>query len=122
MVLPLDEFPPAMRDHILAAVAQPTPPPRWLDVTCAQITSRAWYEWHLARGNDPRKSRNPLRARTRELVIMRDGLVCGLCGGDVLRDDVHIDHVLPRLHGGTDALDNLQVAHSLCNTRKGARV
>ena len=57
----------------------------------------------------------------RESVIGRDGLVCGLCGSDVPLEDLHIDHIRPVARGGTDKPENLQVAHSQCNLRKGAR-
>lgn len=122
MVLPLDEFPPAMREEIIAAVAQPKAPPRWLELDGAQITSRAWYEWHMARGRNPLRSRPSLPKWLRQAVIDRDGYLCGICGGDVEPAAAHIDHIYPRSLGGKDALDNLQVAHSLCNIKKGAKV
>jgi 5-methylcytosine-specific restriction endonuclease McrA len=58
----------------------------------------------------------------RDQVIGRDGMVCGLCGKEVAEDQVSIDHVLPISLGGTDDLDNLQVAHRGCNSRKGWRI
>jgi hypothetical protein len=52
-------------------------------------------------------------------VYERDGRVCAYCG-DV--DGPHqIDHVLPLSRGGTNDLDNLQVACKPCNTSKGDR-
>jgi len=65
---------------------------------------------------------SPLGVGVRRLVIDRDGYVCGLCGKTVEPNDVHIDHIRPRARGGTDDVWNLQVAHSLCNMRKGARI
>lgn len=70
----------------------------------------------------PGMARRRLPVRLRQRIIERDGLTCGLCGGSVERDDVHIDHILPVAHGGTDDPANLQVAHSSCNMAKGARV
>ena len=84
-----------------------------------------WLEWHRVRDNDPYAYRSRgyrLPRRTREAVIARDGLVCGICGDDVEPFDVHIDHIQPRYHGGSDDLDNLQVAHGFCNLSKGAKV
>lgn len=57
--------------------------------------------------------------RLRAYVIRRDNGLCWLCnrpGADTA------DHVIPRVHGGTDNLDNLKAAHSLCNLRKGSRL
>lgn len=32
-----------------------------------------------------------------------------------------VDHVIPRVHGGSDDLTNKQAAHKYCNGSKGAR-
>lgn len=127
-VMPLERFPPEHRARIAAQVAAPEPPPRFFPVggdsprPLAWLPSRGWYEWHWSRGIDPEAKREPLPYGTREAVIARDGYVCGLCGGDVEPDDIHIDHVKPYSKGGDHRMSNLQVAHSLCNLRKGARV
>lgn len=127
--LPLSGLPPEQQTAIAAQVAQPKPPGKWLSLgiagdfrPMAQIPSRGWWEWHWQRGIDPDSRRSTLPPGTRQLVIQRDGLVCGLCGGDVPSEDVHIDHKHPVSLGGSDALENLQVAHSLCNIRKGAHI
>lgn len=126
MMLPLSEFPKRMQDEIAALVAAPTPPPKWVvfgvpgdAFPLARIRSRAWSEWYRQRGLTP--DREPIDAATRQLVIRRDGFVCHLCGGAVKRGDVHLDHVIPRSKGGPDTADNLKVAHSTCNLRKGNR-
>jgi hypothetical protein len=127
-VLPLDEFPAAHREHILTLVAQPDPPNKWIALgpedsayPLAWIPSRAWAEWHWARGIDPNGSRPPIPKALRQQVIDRDGYVCQLCLGDVEPSDVHLDHIRPWSKGGPHTLDNLQVTHSLCNIIKGAR-
>lgn len=67
--------------------------------------------------------RRSLPPALRERVIQRDGLVCGLCGSPVEAiTDIDIDHIIPRLHGGSDHPSNLQVTHSRCNRSKGARI
>jgi 5-methylcytosine-specific restriction endonuclease McrA len=67
--------------------------------------------------------RQPLPGWLRERVIERDAGVCGLCGDPIPEGDaIHIDHILPVAHGGTNTLSNLQTAHATCNLRKGARV
>lgn len=118
-------------DHALRIVCDAlwdSKPDRWLYLGCvgdsrpmAAIESRSWYEWHWYRGVDPDSKRDPLPRWLRQAVIDRDGYICGLCGGDVQPDDIHIDHIKPKIMGGLDRLDNLQVAHSTCNLRKGAR-
>ena len=47
---------------------------------------------------------------------------CGICGTDFeTLDDIHVDHIQPRHHGGKDNADNLQATHSHCNIRKGTK-
>ena len=55
--------------------------------------------------------------KLREIVIRRDG-VCQMCG----MEGNHVDHVIPRKHGGDDSLSNLQLLCSQCNLRKGGSV
>lgn len=122
--MPLCELPAEMQSRIADAVAAEKPPASSIDLGRAVIPSRAWFEWHWARGIFPTGSMRErgVKHRLRVQVIARDGLTCGLCGGEVEPDDVHIDHIHPRSLGGSDDLDNLQVSHSLCNMRKGNRV
>jgi 5-methylcytosine-specific restriction endonuclease McrA len=53
--------------------------------------------------------------KVRAEVLERDRHTCHWCGGSA--DTV--DHLIPRLFGGTDALDNLVAACGRCNTRRG---
>lgn len=127
---PFSDLPIDHRERIGLLVAGSHPPERWLSYgqdeargrCLAQLPSRAWYEWHWSRGIDPDGRRERLDAGLRALVIERDGYVCQLCGGEVDPADVHIDHITPWSLGGRSTLDNLQVAHSTCNLRKGNRV
>lgn len=57
----------------------------------------------------------------RESIIMRDGSRCYLCGSDLPRQAITLDHVIPLARGGAHAEDNLRVACRPCNSRKGAR-
>ena len=60
-----------------------------------------------------------------KFLVERDGLVCSYCG--LLIEDpfdgrrVHVDHRIPRVKGGSSEVDNLQLLHALCNTRKGGQ-
>jgi hypothetical protein len=59
---------------------------------------------------------------TKERVRRRAGYRCEYC--QLLQSDsplalLHIEHILPRKHGGTDDLENLALACIDCNLRKG---
>lgn len=61
------------------------------------------------------------RKEARERVIQRDGRYCADCGRGPLADrDIHIDHRLPLIQGGTNGDGNLQVTCRECNLGKGA--
>lgn len=120
-------FSPDHLAEIERLVASPKAPPQWITVCggLAQITSRAWHEWHVARGHryDRRRGtfgRDAVPRWLRRAVIERDGLICQLCFRAVAPNDVHLDHIRAWSLGGPTTLDNLQVTHSRCNTRKGA--
>ncbi|WP_130449767.1 HNH endonuclease [Zhihengliuella halotolerans] len=57
----------------------------------------------------------------RDEVIRLRGQVCYLCGEHVPMDDIHIDHRIPRIHGGSNDFDNLYVSCSTCNLQKGSK-
>jgi 5-methylcytosine-specific restriction endonuclease McrA len=78
-------------------------------------------EARLASYSVRRSRANKATARLRDAVLERDGHVCGICNASVGSEDVSIDHIIPAASGGTDELDNLQVAHLVCNSRKGAQ-
>jgi len=60
-------------------------------------------------------------ASTRQLVRERAGLRCEYCRMPERHSALrfHIEHILPRQHGGTDAVENLALACPECNLRKG---
>ncbi|TNE68419.1 HNH endonuclease [bacterium] len=55
---------------------------------------------------------------TRKNILKRDGNHCQYCGR---KDDLTIDHVIPRSRGGSDEWDNLVACCSSCNVKKGNR-
>lgn len=71
------------------------------------------------------KWRNKTRknAGLRGLVIRIHGIACYVCGNECLiekKDQYHpsyltIDHVVPKVRGGSDHLENLRPAHARCN-------
>ena len=61
-------------------------------------------------------------AATRELVRHRAGNryeYCGATEGLPRRLRFHIEHIVARQHGGSDAPENLALACHLCNAHKG---
>lgn len=56
--------------------------------------------------------------RLRFEILRRDNYACRYCGARAPFADLHIDHVIPRNHGGTDAPWNLTAACADCNLGK----
>ena len=61
----------------------------------------------------------------RNQVRERAGLRCEYC--QLRQDDsplaaLHIEHIIPRVHGGTDDLENLALACIDCNLHKGTNL
>lgn len=52
-------------------------------------------------------------------VYRRDGRICQYCGKK--EGPFHIDHVIPRINGGMDSIENLVVACAACNLSKGSK-
>lgn len=57
----------------------------------------------------------------RAAIYSRDGGQCQLCGLPVLPKNRSLDHVVPLALGGAHTPENVQLAHLLCNQRKGKR-
>ncbi len=55
---------------------------------------------------------------SRKNVLRRDGTRCQYCG---TREQLTVDHVLPKSRGGKDVWKNLVAACIRCNNRKGNR-
>jgi 5-methylcytosine-specific restriction endonuclease McrA len=56
----------------------------------------------------------------RKNIIRRDGGRCQYCGAT--NRPLTVDHVIPRLRGGSDTWENLVCACDRCNNRKGDRL
>lgn len=53
-------------------------------------------------------------------MIRRQGNECPICGEQLfIHDEIEVDHVVPLGVQGADDHENLQVAHKLCNRKKG---
>lgn len=64
----------------------------------------------------------PLHVRfSRRNIYLRDHNQCQYCGGRPPREEMTIDHVVPRSRGGRTVWENVVLCCSKCNTRKGNR-
>ncbi|MFT7616395.1 MAG: 5-methylcytosine-specific restriction endonuclease McrA [Planctomycetota bacterium] len=56
---------------------------------------------------------------SRRNLHRRDGDSCQYCGRHVRANDVTVDHVVPRSHGGANSWENCVIACRRCNSTKG---
>ena len=57
------------------------------------------------------------------VVYERDGGVCGICARQIAKGHQwHVDHIVPIAKGGVHSYANVQLAHALCNSKKGATI
>jgi 5-methylcytosine-specific restriction endonuclease McrA len=88
-----------------------TPRDTWFRGT-NQLPGPGWVlDDHLYYASDAWKA-------TRFEVLERDDFTCQYCGNPA----TCVDHVLPRMRGGGDDLDNLKAACAHCNATAGALV
>jgi 5-methylcytosine-specific restriction endonuclease McrA len=55
-----------------------------------------------------------------QAVFDRDGGTCQICRTPVERLKMTLDHIVSLKNGGKHTLTNVQLAHRLCNSRKGS--
>jgi len=58
----------------------------------------------------------------RRNIYLRDGYRCQYCGCRPAHDDLTIDHVMPRSRGGRSTWENVVLACTKCNTKKGDKL
>lgn len=68
-----------------------------------------------------RKSAGYISGTLRYDVLKRAGFHCELCGVAADKKALEVDHILPRNHGGSDELVNLQALCYSCNAMKRDR-
>ncbi len=61
-----------------------------------------------------RKASKPMQKR-RQALIERDGPWCFFCHQEMAFDDSTIEHLVSKMRGGPDHIDNLVLAHERCN-------
>lgn len=57
----------------------------------------------------------------RRQALVRDGYQCRACGHVVHGKSAHVDHIVPKVQGGSDLLENLQTLCVHCHSRKTCR-
>lgn len=67
----------------------------------------------------PARHRVPLKYKPQ--LLERDGHACVYCG-ETTPDKLTIDHLIPKILGGTDDFWNLAIACATCNGSKFIRV
>jgi hypothetical protein len=63
--------------------------------------------------------RRAMSVKRRFEVLRRDGFRCVYCGRQASEAELHVDHVVPVIDGGSDELHNLVAACVDCNLGKG---
>lgn len=58
---------------------------------------------------------------TRANIFNRDKNICQYCGKTFPRNELSIDHIIPRSYGGTTIWENVICCCSSCNRKKGGR-
>lgn len=82
---------------------------------------REWMQGHQEHFAELKRGKAPRRA-----AILQKWQLCGelcyICGEHLDRVDIEMDHVLPRVHEGTNDIENLMPTHKRCNRRKNKRL
>lgn len=58
---------------------------------------------------------------SRKNILTRDGYVCQYCGREFGSTDLTIDHIIPKVQGGSNDWTNVVACCRCCNIRKGGR-
>ena len=84
---------------------------RWLKIRVPEVIALTQYD------------RLPTNAVSfsRRNVFKRDRFTCQYCGRQPGKDELTIDHVVPRAHGGISSWTNCVLACINCNSRKADR-
>ena len=68
-----------------------------------------------ARGHHKARRKRSFRSQ----IIERDGTNCFYCGEPMTEEDMTLEHLVARSLNGQNTLENIVLAHSLCNNRAG---
>lgn len=78
----------------------------------------------MCTGNGKWNGSKWIRPEKRLAIYIRDGFACAYCGTDLRTaapEDVTLDHLRCRVHGGNNEAGNLVTACRACNSSRGDR-
>ena len=67
------------------------------------------------------RTESEYRAMAVSLLLERDGSLCSICGQEMPKAEIQIDHEKPRVLGGSYEASNIRLAHRACNRAKGSK-
>jgi 5-methylcytosine-specific restriction endonuclease McrA len=123
----------------LVLVARPVPQPNvtlvagsWFQAgpckTCGENFTSSHRDWYCSKDCAKVRKWEKLRSSLRLAVYERDKGICQLCAKPVVEEAWQqelwqplyptLDHIIPRSKGGEHTLQNLQLAHAICNSYK----
>lgn len=63
-----------------------------------------------------------IRRRYLEALESQGYVECGICGQRIEKaEELTVDHIIPKISGGSNRVRNFQPAHFSCNQEKGMR-
>lgn len=89
------------------------------------FTNEALTAWEAFEGNKPWSGGNRVVKRIQNRSVKsrtirsRDGDNCFYCGQPVSFEDESLEHLLASVHGGSNHISNLVLAHKKCNSDVG---
>lgn len=84
------------------------------------LAKREWDKLNPEARRKHRRHRGKSTVRRRKWLLQIQNGKCAICSLK-LGKVTHIDHIMPRALGGSNARSNLQLVHPACNLRKGYR-
>ena len=92
-------------------------------MTREQLVWYGYKDWHYAHAYEDRAAKQRIM---RHRLCAEQNYRCAYCGKKVdttvtcnTHNFASLDHVKPKIYGGEDIYDNIVVACSPCNTKKG---
>ena len=64
---------------------------------------------------------NKVQFPTKSNIYKRDNFTCAYTGKKLSKDELSIDHVIPKSKGGVDTWENLVTCDRMLNSRKGSQ-